>query len=133
MAAVKAFIERNGKLLVLKTRLDNGHIWTLPGGRIEYGEPPLEALHREVEDEVSLEINVTDCVGMYHFFIGPNNDGPQVVLTVFEAEIEGGHVNIRNNPADEEIEGYQWLKPEKLAERTENPGLERLVRQHYCI
>lgn len=132
MAAVKALIEKNGKFLVLKTRIDEGeHIWTLPGGKVEYGEAPMEALHREVDEETSLEIDVKNCVGMYHFFIGPENNGNQVVLTAFTAKIEDGIVNIKDNPADEEIVGYQWIKPEKFLEKTENDSLKRLIQKHY--
>jgi 8-oxo-dGTP pyrophosphatase MutT (NUDIX family) len=134
MAAVKALVERDGKFLALKTRLDeDNHIWTLPGGRVEYGENPLEALHREVEEETSLDIEVNDCVGMYHFFIGPNNNGDQVVLTVFTAENENGVVNISDNPADEDIEGYQWVRPENFLEKTENDSLRRLIRETYNL
>jgi 8-oxo-dGTP pyrophosphatase MutT (NUDIX family) len=41
------------------------HAWTTPGGRVEAGESPLDALRREVLEEAGLEIIVDGLVGVY--------------------------------------------------------------------
>ncbi len=130
MPAVKAIIERDGKLLALETEVDEKVHWVPPGGRVEYGEEPVEALEREVEEEISCEPDIGDPVGMYHFFIGPDNEGDQVVLTAFEVDIGEQEVDIGDNPADENITGLRWLEPKEFIEKTGNENLKRLIRDY---
>ncbi|MDP3742104.1 MAG: NUDIX domain-containing protein [Candidatus Micrarchaeota archaeon] len=52
---------KNGKLLVLKRNSDKKtrpNDWEIPGGKIEIGEQPAEALKREFMEETGLEIEV---------------------------------------------------------------------------
>jgi len=52
--AVKAFIIKDGKALLLKRRLNDEHkpgTWDIPGGRLEAGEDPISGLRREVKEE----------------------------------------------------------------------------------
>ena len=39
--------------------------WTTPGGRVERGESPIDALMREVLEESGLEVVVEELVGVY--------------------------------------------------------------------
>lgn len=39
--------------------------WNLPGGRVEVGETPWQAVVREVEEEVGLVVESTELVGIY--------------------------------------------------------------------
>jgi 8-oxo-dGTP diphosphatase len=41
------------------------HAWTTPGGRVELGESPLDALKREVLEESGLEVAPEELVGVY--------------------------------------------------------------------
>lgn len=129
--AVKALIEREGKILVLKTETENSHYWVLPGGKIEYGESAEESLERELEEETSCSPEIGDPVGMYHFFTGSENNGDQVVLTVFEADIEDQKIDISDNPADENITDYSWMKPEELREKSDNESLVELIQNYF--
>ncbi len=45
-----------GRVLLLKHRFRPGTGWGMPGGFIEKGEQPEEALRRELREEVSLEV-----------------------------------------------------------------------------
>jgi 8-oxo-dGTP pyrophosphatase MutT (NUDIX family) len=57
-------------------RNDDGHVlclrqnyapfrWTLPGGRVEPRESPLDALHREVLEETGRRIEILSFIGAY--------------------------------------------------------------------
>jgi len=131
LPAVKALIQQNGKLLVLKTMAAEKTYYVLPGGKIEYGEEPLEALQRELEEEISCEAKIGEPVGMYDFFTGSKSDSDQVVLTVFKADIDDQEVDISNNPADEGIDEALWMKPEEFLEASENESLKDLIRQSF--
>jgi len=56
-----AVLDRTGRLLLLHTRdLGNaafGQSWELPGGGIEPGETPFEAVVRELQEEVGFRVN----------------------------------------------------------------------------
>lgn len=125
--AVKALIERDGEVLVLRTETEDNSYWVLPGGKVDYGEAAIEALERELREEISCEADIGEPVGMYHFFTGDEDDGDQIVLTVFEADIEDREVDISDNPVEEGIEEYRWLKPEELIRKSDNQSLGRLI------
>lgn len=53
-----------GRVLLVKTAYQ-GLRWQLPGGYVERGESPLEALRREVREELAAEIQDIKFVGVY--------------------------------------------------------------------
>lgn len=59
---VAAVIEVDGKVLCMQrgeTRYSyTSHLWEFPGGKIELGETPQQALHRELIEEMNLDVEV---------------------------------------------------------------------------
>lgn len=129
-AGVKALIEKDGKYLFVGYELDGEMLWILPGGRLEYGEAPIEGLKREVRGEVSLDIEPGEPVGMYHFFIGSGNDGEQVALTVYDVESFSGEVDMDTEHAEEdELESYRWMTPEEIMEENTTETLKEMLEE----
>ena len=62
IAVVAAVIVRDGKILVAKKRSDQGRFtagkWEFPGGKIEGNESHVDALIREIGEELRLQIEV---------------------------------------------------------------------------
>jgi 8-oxo-dGTP pyrophosphatase MutT (NUDIX family) len=80
--AQKAFITKNGKLLVIRRAASdpvNPLRWEVPGGRIEPGELLDDCIRREVREEVGLEI-VPGCRpwsgGVALVLLGPGKSCP---------------------------------------------------------
>lgn len=53
--AVTALIRKEDRILAVSRR-DKPHRWGLPGGKLESGEDPYEALVREVKEETNLDV-----------------------------------------------------------------------------
>ena len=66
---VAAIIEKDGKVLFCR-RGAGGNcegLWEFPGGKIEPGETPFEAITREIKEELSAEIEPTEIFCEYPF------------------------------------------------------------------
>ena len=66
---VAAIIEKDGKILFCK-RGAGGNcagLWEFPGGKIEKGETPFEAIIREIKEELSADIEPTEIFCEYPF------------------------------------------------------------------
>lgn len=65
--AAYAVIVRDGQLLLsrLAPHVSNGELWTLPGGGVDHGEHPRDAVIREIREETGLEAWVGDTARIY--------------------------------------------------------------------
>ena len=65
--AAYAVIIRDGHLLLSRfaPRLTPTELWTLPGGGIEHGEDPRDAVVREVHEETGLDVRVGESAHVF--------------------------------------------------------------------
>jgi len=106
----KAVIGKEGKILLLQRSLNESFdpgLWELPGGKLDYGEDLVEALKREVEEEVGLQIKVGRPFKTWHFYKEPF----WVTGITFLCEFMGGSVVLSS-----EHEDYAWIEPAKYSE-----------------
>ena len=74
--AAAVIFDKDNRILLVKSTYQRFHPWGLPGGSLNYGEPPDEAVIREVREETSLKVEVEelffvktwipDRVGLYY-------------------------------------------------------------------
>jgi ADP-ribose pyrophosphatase YjhB (NUDIX family) len=66
--AAYALVRRGPRVLLtrLSGRAAHPGSWTLPGGGIDHGEPPTEALARELAEECGVAGEVGDLLGVHH-------------------------------------------------------------------
>lgn len=55
---VRLLLEEEGKILFLSQTLKNGGRFSLPGGKVDFGEEPKEALVRESREETGAKISI---------------------------------------------------------------------------
>lgn len=86
---VDAIIEKESKLVLINRAIEpyKGKL-AFPGGHVDYGETVEDATAREVKEETSLDVRLSDILGVYS---EPGRDPREHRMTiVFVAEIIGG-------------------------------------------
>ena len=110
MLVVAALIEADGKLLVCQRRRTDsfGLLWEFPGGKLEPGETPPEALARELQEELGVVARIGPEI--YRTRHQYSELGEAIDLIFFEATVAPG--DIRNQA----FETMEWRSPETLRE-----------------
>ncbi|HCN62637.1 MAG TPA: DNA mismatch repair protein MutT [Pseudomonas sp.] len=102
--AAALLIEPNGQTLLVRKR--GTQAFMQPGGKIDAGEQPAEALARELHEELGLIIEPTDAVYLGNFSAPAVNEPGYTV----EAELFQVTIDEPVSPAAE-IEEVRWIDP----------------------
>jgi 8-oxo-dGTP diphosphatase len=121
--AVSAAIFRDGKvLLVRRARSPAKGLYSLPGGRVEFGETLHEALHREVDEETALKVEIIGLAGWREVVPGTSGGGHYLIMSFAARWIAGEPV------LNEELDDFRWLEPEALGDLKLTGGLDEVIR-----
>ena len=107
VAAIIKAVNDKGENIIFATQRGYGEFkggWEFPGGKIEDGESPEDALKREIMEELGIEIKVGDMIDTIEY------DYPNFHLSMdcFLAEIVSGDLVLK------EHEDAKWLTKEEL-------------------
>ena len=100
---VGAAIIKDGKYLIAKRSARQGlaNKYEFPGGKIEKGETPEEALKREIKEELNLDIKVKELIDTCSRY---NSSRDKIInLSVYECAIEGDET-----PSPQEDQEVNW-------------------------
>src|ERR1700729_1844242 len=104
-------------------RLANPDVWDFPGGHVEHGESPLDALRREVAEELGAELEGVDG-GPVLRRVDPQRS---LDLTVWVSRRWRGEVS---NMQPDEHDAIGWFTAAQLAELTfADPGYLTMLRR----
>jgi 8-oxo-dGTP diphosphatase len=105
---VAAIVERAGQILICQRRADQPHPlkWEFPGGKVETGESPEQALARELAEELDIHNAAGPEITRYEFAY----PGKSPILLIFfrVQRFEG-------EPRNRVFEQMRWEPPHKLA------------------
>ena len=118
---VYAIILFGKKILVCNEIINNYHATKFPGGGVEKGENPEEALHRELQEELNLECNIKCIIHSPGTLMSPWNNKKYTPI-YYLVEVNG-HPNVPDNESltidyltsDELLNKNNVATPEKTA------------------
>lgn len=111
LTVVAALILRDSKILVCQRRRDDTHSleWEFPGGKVEPGEIPQEALVRELREELGIEATIgRELFRTRHRY---REFHPELQLIFFQARVDRA-ATLQNLV----FEGFEWADPSALPE-----------------
>lgn len=123
---VSAVIERDGEYLLVEEIASGAVVLNQPGGHLETGESPEEAIVREVLEETGCEVSCAELVGVY-LWIHPQSR-QQFLRIVYVAELLSED---ESRPLDDGIVAKRWLSRADVEHRRRNlrsPIVERCIR-----
>ena len=103
---VAAVIRKEEKILVAKRSesKNSGGLWEFPGGKVESGEEPKQALIREIIEELDCVIRPETFLGRSEVSIGSKT----IEMSLFAARID------RGQPKTIEHEEIRWITKDQL-------------------
>ena len=121
--AVSAAIFRDDRLLLVRrARSPAKGLYSLPGGRVEFGETLHAALHREVDEETALKIDIVGLAGWREVVPGTAGGGHYLIMS-FAARWRAGEPVL-----NDELDDFRWLAPDALGDLKVTAGLQEVIR-----
>ena len=95
LVVVAFLIERDGCVLMLRRSPTKDHAageWEPGSGRVESGETPVEAVHREAREETGLEVELLGIVDTFHYYRGATRE--EAIGIAFHCRAAGGQLRL---------------------------------------
>jgi len=104
---VAAVMRRGDRILICRRTAAQAHAlkWEFPGGKVESGESPPEALRRELREELAVAAQIGDELERYEF----QYPGKSPILLIFYTVTE-----FDGEPRNCVFEQMRWVAPREL-------------------
>lgn len=119
---VAAILSYSDKILIVRTPMDKGFggLWVFPGGKMEPGEEPLQALSRELKEELALDISEFKYVDR----ASHEDSSLRIDIEFYACEAKEPELT----PAPSEIAEILWIHPADLGKYHFPPANERVLQ-----
>ncbi len=133
LVAAAALIDSSGRVLITQRPLHKqlGGLWEFPGGKVEFGEAPEDALARELREELDLTV-APDALDPFAFASHAYPDF-HLLMPLYVATRWSGEMKLEPNSA----QAAKWVQPIDLRDHDMPPAdvvlVERLIeRSRLC-
>ena len=111
--ALYGVLIENNKVLLTTTKVPSGTITNFPGGGLELGEPPLEAVVREFHEETGLSVAVENLIFCSQKFQqNPEYPDEQLMHIYYRVKRTGGNLLDKGN--NDDVLNVGWVSLEDL-------------------
>jgi ADP-ribose pyrophosphatase YjhB (NUDIX family) len=119
-----------GRILLCRQEKPGKEYWLLPGGGVKYGESLLEALERELAEEIGIahEIPVEGPIALADS-ISPERSlaSKHVVHIIFASDLSE-HSLEEVSSIDDAVRGHRLFAPDELADVVIHPPIQHFLR-----
>ncbi len=120
--AVSAAIFRDDRiLLVRRARSPGKGFYSLPGGRVEFGELLHTALHREVDEETAIRIEIIGLAGWREVLPASSGGGHYLIMSFAARWVALEPV------LNDEHDDFKWLAPDAIGDLKVTGGLQDVI------
>jgi len=113
--AASAAVFRGREVLLVRRGQKLGYgLWSLPGGKVEFGEQVAEAASREVLEETGVHARVVGFAGLYEI----TSPEFHYVIVAHAAVFEGGEVQAASDAAEAKFVDMDFIEDLELAPNT---------------
>ncbi len=116
IGALAMIFDEQGRTLLVHQTYDDCK-WAFPGGIVELGEAPWEAVVRETKEETGLEVEIVRLISVYYF------SDRDTLGFHFLCRVIGGHLRVDGN----EISQAAFFEPAQLPTPMTAPARQRLA------
>lgn len=128
---VSALLRWKGRILLIRHEKQGREAWLLPGGGVQSGETLIDALRRELAEEVGLvgDLSFEGPVAIVESIPpGPTAPGKHVVHVVFAADL-GDRSLAHVSSEDRAVRGHRLFGPDELDDVVLHPPIQRFLRR----
>ena len=109
-AAAAIVVDERGRVLLARRAYDpDAGKWDTPGGFLDEGEDPREAIRRELREETGLEVEPGRFLGAFVDDYGEGPDAGSVLNLVWDAKVVSGEME-----PDDDVSELRWFAPDEL-------------------
>ena len=118
---VAALIRQEDRFLICQRPISKKRalLWEFPGGKVEPGKNPLQALIRECQEELSVSLQIGDLYAQAEH----RYDDIHIRLSLYEARIISGTLT-RNEHHD-----MQWIRPQEVKDYSFCPADTTIIQR----
>ena len=128
---VSAILRWRGRVLLCRHEKPGKEYWLLPGGGVNSGESLVDALHRELGEEIGIDeelpvegpVAIVDSIAPVRSFAAKH-----VVHIIFAGDLSGRSLETVTS-ADAAVRGHRLFSPDELDEVVLHPPIQRFLQR----